>query len=637
MPYTPETFANNVITTVVGGTGGAGTALNASDTSLLLPSGVGAELPTTGPCRMMLGSLAGGYEIVTYATCSGDTLSGLVRGLEGTTALTWAFGTPVQQVATAGSLTNLWKAINQGRVYIVEDYGAVGNGTTDDTSAIQAAITACQNAGGGVVKLAGKTYKVSTTMMVSTQRMSVMGDGWTTKLLAASGMTGPILQYSLNGTLAGYMGDCSLHNLQIDGNSQSGVTGLQLDATYHFSLFHVWIHHCGVYSIYGNGNNSFTGAYTNISHCHIEHGTLATSVGLYTNFHEWGSISDTHFDWFDTTGAVAIQFNNGNFRLANVGFDKCDTCIFFNFSNYTSVVGCQFERTFTRCVRLRGATYANITGSHFGSFAGTGSKNMIDVDDGGNRRNVISGCTCNPADQNGNLPGWASFVSENGNTGGPGNLYANNDTGGLGMTLVTGIARGNRGYNPRQSLAAPAAPTLSQTTTGGTVAAGTYQVEVTYVTAQGETTASASASIITTTGTSTIKINSPTPVATAYGWYAYVTQPGGGTYTRQQTVGSPTPIGNSLTLTAPPTNTGANPPGANTTTDVTTPAVPATTVAVLNTTGVDVTVYVAGGTVSAITIGNKATGLTSGAVRLPANQAITLTYTVAPTWTWIGE
>lgn len=113
-------------------------------------------------------------------------------------------------------------------------------------------------------------------------------------------------------------------------------------------------------------------------------------------------------------------------------------------------------------------------------------------------------------------------------------------------------------------LAAPAAPTISNAGAGGTVATGTYQAKVTYVDANGETVASASASTTTTDGTSTITINSPAALTGATGWYAYVTQAGGNTYTRQQALGSPTTIGANLTLTAPPTSTGANPPTVNT-------------------------------------------------------------------------
>ena len=64
----------------------------------------------------------------------------------------------------------------------------------------------------------------------------------------------------------------------------------------------------------------------------------------------------------------------------------------------------------------------------------------------------------------------------------------------------------------------------------------------------------------TTADTSTLTVASPAANANATGWYAYITQVGGSTYTRQQTAGSPTAIGTGLTLTAPPTSTGAQPP-----------------------------------------------------------------------------
>ena len=127
-------------------------------------------------------------------------------------------------------------------------------------------------------------------------------------------------------------------------------------------------------------------------------------------------------------------------------------------------------------------------------------------------------------------------------------------------------------YTVQTQLPTPAAPTLSSASTGGTITAGTYQVEVTYVNADGgETTASTSASMTTTGSTSTITIDSPAAAGSggaglaASGWYAYVTQAGGSTFTRQQAAGSPTAIGTNLALTAPPTSTGAKPPIANTT------------------------------------------------------------------------
>lgn len=70
---------------------------------------------------------------------------------------------------------------------------------------------------------------------------------------------------------------------------------------------------------------------------------------------------------------------------------------------------------------------------------------------------------------------------------------------------------------------------------------------------------------------------------------------------------------------------------------LTPPAVPLTTVALTNPFGTDCTVYVAGGTVTAIAIAGTATGMTSGPIMVPARSTITLTYSVAPTWKWFGH
>jgi hypothetical protein len=111
-------------------------------------------------------------------------------------------------------------------------------------------------------------------------------------------------------------------------------------------------------------------------------------------------------------------------------------------------------------------------------------------------------------------------------------------------------------------LAAPAAPTLSNTGSGGSLTTGTYQVEVTYVNRWGETAASSSSSVAIT-GTEPLTITAPALSGNATGWYAYVTVAGGSTYYRQQAPGSPTAMGLNLVLTANPTTGGANPPGSD--------------------------------------------------------------------------
>ena len=66
----------------------------------------------------------------------------------------------------------------------------------------------------------------------------------------------------------------------------------------------------------------------------------------------------------------------------------------------------------------------------------------------------------------------------------------------------------------------------------------------------------------------------------------------------------------------------------------TTPSVPATTVPVTNTSPLPATVVISGGTVSNVTVNGVTVGTGDGTYTVPSGQAITLTYSAAPTWTW---
>lgn len=69
------------------------------------------------------------------------------------------------------------------------------------------------------------------------------------------------------------------------------------------------------------------------------------------------------------------------------------------------------------------------------------------------------------------------------------------------------------------------------------------------------------------------------------------------------------------------------------------PTVPASGSAYTNVLNADAMVTITGGTVTGISIGGQATGLTAtpATVRVPAGQTITLTYSAAPSWTWFGD
>lgn len=75
-------------------------------------------------------------------------------------------------------------------------------------------------------------------------------------------------------------------------------------------------------------------------------------------------------------------------------------------------------------------------------------------------------------------------------------------------------------------------------------------------------------------------------------------------------------------------------PSNGVTTIVSTPAVPASTVAAQNTSNQSYTVVVSGGTATVTTVNGVVVGSGDGTFTVPAFGAIAVTYSVAPTWTW---
>jgi len=107
-------------------------------------------------------------------------------------------------------------------------------------------------------------------------------------------------------------------------------------------------------------------------------------------------------------------------------------------------------------------------------------------------------------------------------------------------------------------LARPIAPTVNGSASGGTVAAGTYYIVVTYVDAYGETRYSPETSVTLSGATSSFTIVSPSNPGNAAAWKAFSSTTSGGPYFDLTSV---TSFGTNLTRTTTPPTSGTNPVG----------------------------------------------------------------------------
>ena len=105
-----------------------------------------------------------------------------------------------------------------------QDYGALGNGSNDDTSAFQSAINAvAAQAGGGTLFVPPGTYKLSSALAGASE-VSILGVGQSS-ILSQSSTTANVLTYAAT-TLV----NISIQGLMIQGPSSGSGIGISMSA-----------------------------------------------------------------------------------------------------------------------------------------------------------------------------------------------------------------------------------------------------------------------------------------------------------------------------------------------------------------------------------------------------------------------
>ena len=102
------------------------------------------------------------------------------------------------QLSNCGSAFTISGGTPAGQ-YNVMDYGAYGDGTTDDTDAIQAAIDAAEAQGHGTVQVPAGTYRVASGLTVEADDIRLIGEGLGSAIVADTTINGPILTIGVEG------------------------------------------------------------------------------------------------------------------------------------------------------------------------------------------------------------------------------------------------------------------------------------------------------------------------------------------------------------------------------------------------------------------------------------------------------
>lgn len=475
------------------------------------------------------------------------------------------------------SLARIMETTSTDGTYNVKDYGAVGNGTTDDTSAILAAISAAVAAGGGDVLLpGGATYLISSPLALSSFGVRLIGTGGSILQPSGSFSGAQVLLLSAD--------FCGVHDIMIafantTTSRNPATNGIQITGARSCVLENVVLNYINGWAVQSTSTSSVANYWTNLNNVH----TFQCNQGIHL------------------LGNAASGYNVGHY-FVNCNADQCLSGDGFLFEDAHDVLCSNLYGTVTAgpgaVLHIKGASAAVYAiNVDLGASPGPSTGPTVLIESGANgipKQIELSGI----------LEGGAS-----GATISAGTLinfhnvdFFNNGTYGLNITGGDGIL----------------VQECSFSANGSTGSSGRYDFQ-----------ASTTGHVAVTNGIFT------TPRGNSAGETNNAVNVTDGMVVFQNTIFLGAGYGSANIFNGYPSIV-RNCPGYNPLGMITAPTIgPSPYTA--PTKSSDMTVFLAGGTVSSVAIGGAATGLTSGTFRVPAQQTITVTYSSRPIWAWFGD
>ena len=265
------------------------------------------------------------------------------------------------------------------RTFNVRDYGATGDGSTDDTTEIAAAITALNAAGSGVLLFPPGTYKVTTGSFSITVPATVQGYGRSLSVIKTASTTGNLFAVTSN---AVNFADIALVHTAISsadhpsgGSTTKPTAGAAIAVT--AGGYYPVYRDIAIYAFY-NGIDHVTGAWWNLRGSLFQ-GCVNYAVKIRnTDAFDFGdmAISDTVFtgtSYIGATPAFIRQESGGGLKVSNSKFNgyaaqAIDLSITGDATGVLTVHGCSIENFTASGIRIvTGASGYFVNGSITGN------------------------------------------------------------------------------------------------------------------------------------------------------------------------------------------------------------------------------------------------------------------------------
>lgn len=465
--------------------------------------------------------------------------------------------------------------------YNVRQYGALGNGSTDDTAAIQAAVAAASS--GGIVFFPSGTYFVTTPLVLSNPNVQIMGCGIGSIIQAKSGFSGAQLVLCSGN----FTGVC---NIQLSFNAGPASSNPAADAIKVSGAVGVVCRDLFMQYINGYVVNS------------VATSSNACSNLILDNIHGYLCAQGVHTQGVSGSSWMGVQhFLNCNMD----GGQNGDCYLFEDISDVicTNILGSNTAGSGVSA-RIKGKCAAiYLENVDFGPYPGPSTGNIVSIESGSN--GTPNQCSIRGGIVEGGLAGVNISAATNIEIVDL-QIY-NNGTYGINISGSSdGIQINNCNFNGNGSAGSSGRYDIQSSTTLRVAVDGCM-----FQTAQGSTAGKTNNVGNITAGT--VIFQNCQFIGTGYN--------GGNIFNNY-----PYLITNCLSF---------NPVG-----NITAPTIGASPYTAPKQ-SYDCMVYIKGGTVSAISVGGTATGLTLAtggfvSVLVPAQTQIIITYSAAPTWTWFG-